>query len=480
MAVFGKTMKYSKIMKHSLFYASFILIVTVAAGCTQKFLDFQLSSAKDDSGEKITLTVAAVTKNPEVSGENGTKVAYGSVDAVWETGDRIFLIKNDGTTIILTLTEGAGTTSGNFTSTDPVVAGTYIPYAVSKTSLDKGFVSVSAGTITLDLSAAGGGSLADAMEHDILKGEPIVLAEDQTTATIGNLTTHILSYLRFRFTSSSKAITTIGMNSAGGVYRTVGIASNGTVSGSNPSTAVVHVTASDDGAGTYAGYFAVYNSTSTSLMVHAEDSDGGKYSRLVSTKTANYKAGTVYGKTITLTSDMVTSAATGSLSGHPWKNLGLSVKWAEFNVGSSAEYTYDYNIYNSSSSPAGIPVAAGWTGWRIPTRAEVQELFYASTREWVTAATNGVKFNCNGNYVAMGAGGYWRTRDDGYTDRAYGDGANVIFYINETTPDNGEYAQLWASIGSSGTTLGFSYSNLGNSRFYFYNSTVQRLVCDYE
>ena len=467
-------------MKTTSLFASAALFAAIAAGCSQELSEMQDLSRPDNAGDKVTLTVSAVTKTPDVSDEAGTKVSYGSTDATWETGDQIFLIKSDGTTITLTLTRGVGTTTGDFSSTDPVVAGTYIPYAVSKTSLDKGFVSVSAGVITLDLSTPGGGSLADALEHDILKGASIDLADDQPSATIGNLSTHVLSYLRFRFTSASKAVSTIGMDSAGGVYRTVNIAANGTVSGSDSSTDVVNVTASDDGAGTYAGYFAVLGSTSTSLMAHAEDEDGGKYTRLVSTNTANYTAGTVYGKTITLTNDMVTAAATGSLTEHSWKNLGLSVKWAEFNVGSSSEYSYDYNIYNDAGTSAGIGVAAGWAGWRIPTRAEVQELFYASAREWITGSNNGVKFNCNGSYLAVGAGGYWRTRDDSYVDRAYSDGTSAIFYINECTPSNGAYAQYWAIIGSSGSTLSFSYSNLGNSNFNFYNSTAMRLVCDYE
>ena len=465
---------FGKIMKQSLFSAAFILLVSFAAGCTQDLLDPQLSAVQDETGDKITLTVSAVTKNPNASEESETKVAYGSKDATWETGDQIFLIKNDGTTITLTLTSGAGTTSGNFSSTDPVVAGTYIPYAVSRTSLDKGFVSVSAGTITLDLSAAGGGSLADALEHDILKGTSIVLADDQTTATIGDLTTHILSYLRFRFTSASKAITTIGMDSAGGVYRTVSIAANGSVSGSNSSTDVVNVTASDDGAGTYSGYFAVYNGTSTSLMARAEDEDGGQYARLVSTKNVNYTAGNVYGKTITLTSDMVAAAATGPLSGHSWKNLGLSVKWAEFNVGSSSEYSYDQNVDNTAGGTAG----ATWSGWRIPTQAEVQELFYASESEWITGSNNGVKFNCNGNYVAMGAGGYYRDRGD--RDWTYNVGSTVYLYIDETHSETNGTVRHWATIGGSGTALGFGSANLGNNNYYFSNYAAMRLVCDYE
>lgn len=460
-------------MKQSVLFASIVLFITIGVGCTQESLDPQNSSI---NGDKITLRVSAVTKSQEVPEEIGTKISYGSTDATWEAGDKIFLIKSDGTTITLTLTNGAGTVSGSFSSTDPVVAGTYIPYAVSKTSLDKGFVSVSAGVITLNLNTPGGGSLADALEHDILKGESIVLADNQATATLGNLNTHILSYLRFQFISTSKAITAIGMDSAGGVYRTVSIAANGTVSGSDPSTDVVNVTASDDGGGTYAGYFAVLGSTSISLMAHAEDVDGGKYTRLVSTKTANYTAGTVYGKTITLTADMVTAAASGSLSEHPWKNLGLSVKWAEFNVGSSSEYSYDRNVYNNASE-SNVPAA--WSGWRLPTRAEVQELFYASEREWVTGTTNGVKFICNDNYLPMGAGGRDRWSDS--NDWNYGIGSDVYFYIDETTSGgvNGD-VRLWAVIGGEGQILSFGSTNLGNSRTYMWNTNAQRLVCDYE
>ena len=460
---------FGKLMKTTSLFASSALFAIVAAGCTQELLDTQGPSLPDNPGDKVTLTVSAVTKNPEVSDETGTKVSYGTTDATWETGDQIFLIKSDGTTITLTLTDGTGTTSGEFSSTDPVVAGTYIPYAVSKTSLDKGFVSVSAGVITLNLSNPGGGSLADALEHDILKGASIVLTDDQTTATIGNLSTHILSYLRFRFTSTSKAITAIGIDSAGGVYRTVNIAANGTVSGSDSSTDVVNVTASNDGAGTYSGYFAVYNGTSTSLMARAKDEDGGQYARLVSTKDVNYTAGSVYGKTITLTSDMVSAAATGSLSGHSWKNLGLSVKWAEFNVGSSSEMSYNYNDYDTANP----------SGWRKPTKAEVSELFFASSRTWLTDATNAVRFNCNDNYVVMGAGGiyyYWYNNAYSEGDRVNDETAVLYFWVADAKYD-------CSIISSEGSTLSFGNKPYKyNSRNDSYNGykAAMRLVCDYE
>ena len=460
-------------MKQSVLFASIVLFIAIGAGCTQESLDPQNSSI---NGDKITLRVSAVTKSQEVPGGIGTKISYGSTDATWEAGDKIFLIKSDGTTIILTLSSGAGTSVGTFTSTDPVAAGSYIPYAVSATSLSKGYVSIAEGQITLDLTAGGGGTLADALEHNILKGNTVTLTENQTTATIENLTTHILSYLRFQFTAEAKAISTIGVSSAGGINQTVTIATNGAVTGSNPTTSAINVTAGDNGANTYAGYIAVYGSTSTSLVAHAEDAEGGKYSRLISTKTANYVAGKVYGKSFTLSNDMMNAAATGTLSDKSWKNLGLSVKWAEFNVGSTSEYSYDRNVGNEESESA---VPSDWAGWRLPTRAEMEELFYVSNRQWVTGTNNGVKFNCNGSYLAMGAGGYYRWRDDG-NEWSYGIGETVYTYIDEITSGgvNGN-VRVWAVISNSGTSLGYGSSNLGNNKFYFGNTATMRLVCDY-
>ena len=465
--------KHGRKRMKKLFYIASVLMATMFAGCSEDNLETK--NPAQPEGKQVTLTISAVTKTPDVNSDAQTRIAYGTTDATWETGDKIFLIKSDGTTIELTLSSGAGTTTGSFVSTDAVVAGTYTPYAVSASSLTKGYVSIAAGEITLDLTAGGGGSLADALEHDILKGDAVVLTDDQATATISGLSNHILSYLRFRFTAATKAISTVGLSSTGGINQTVTIAANGTITGSNPTTDHINVTAGDNGSNVYSGYFAVYGSTSTSLVAHAEDADGGKYSRLVSAKdAANYTAGTVYGKSFTLSNAMMTAAATGQLSSQDWHNLGLSVKWAKFNVGSSSEYDYSQNITNDA--PVSVPVE--WSGWRLPTRAEAQELFYASNRQWVTGSKNGVRFNCNDNYVAMGAGGYYRWTENG-SETYPGEGSVVHFYIPETVSITNGSAQLWASIGSEGTTLSFGNANLGSSKFAATNYSAMRLVCDY-
>lgn len=453
-------------MKKTLIIAS-VLMAMLFAGCSKDTVETKSKALPE--AKQITLTVSAVTKNPNVTSKAQTRVAYGSTDATWETGDKIFLIKNDGATITLTLSSGAGTSVGSFTSTDPVVAGTYIPYAVSASSLSKGYVSVSEGQITLDLSAGGGGTLAEALEHDILKGTAVELTDNQTTATIEDLTTHMLSYLRFQFAATEKAISTIGVSSAGGINQNVTIAANGTVTGSNPTTDAISVTAGNDGANTYAGYIAVYGSTTTSLVAHAEDAEGGKYSRLVSTKTADYAAGKVYGKTFTLSNAMMTAAATGTLSDQNWKNLGLSVKWSEFYVYTSEEFAYNrsFDTYASSTYPP-----ASWSGWRLPTQKEVQELYYASTLEWISSGSNGMKFNCNGSYIAMGASGNHYDWEVGDRDNEVGE--SVYFFINETSGDN----RMWTRITSTDFSFANPNSRCTNVRCFTYYGAM-RLVCDY-
>ena len=453
-------------MKKSMILASAAMTMIIA-GCTSE--DYEpVKSALPESSNQVTLTVSAVTKNPDVTSDLETRVAYESTDATWEEGDKIFFIKSDGTTITLTLSDGAGTSEGSFTSTDAITAGSYTPYAVSASSLTKEYVKVTDGVITLDLST-GGGTLNEALEHDVLKGDVVTLEDGQTEAEIEGLTTHILSYIRFRFTSESKAITSIGMNSTAGVYQTVTIASDGSVSGSDSSTDVIYAAASDDD-DTYAGYFAVYGSTNTSLLAHAEDADGGKYSRLVSTKEATYTAGTVYGKTFTLSEDMVTADASGTLSDQTWKNLGLSVKWSEYYVYTSEEFAYNRSFdTNGNTDPP-----ASWSGWRLPTREEVNELYYASTLEWISSDTgpNGMKFNCNGNYIAMGASGYYYDWEVG--DRVSQEGESIYFFIDEKEGDN----RLWTKITNSDFSIYNAGSRCTNVRCFTYFGAM-RLVCDY-
>ena len=119
-------------------------------------------------------------------------------------------------------------------------------------------------------------------------------------------------------------------------------------------------------------------------------------------------------KTTTTTSSSGSSSSTsspsGTINGHAYADLGLSVKWATCNVGASSpedygnyyawgetatkssydadnsktfrKSSYNYDIGGNSSLDA---ARANWGGtWRLPTKAEMQELIDKCTWAWTT------------------------------------------------------------------------------------------------
>lgn len=103
-----------------------------------------------------------------------------------------------------------------------------------------------------------------------------------------------------------------------------------------------------------------------------------------------------------------TTPLTGKINGHEWVDLGLSVKWATCNVGSSSPSDYgnyyawgetstksNYSSTTSNtygSSMGGIAgstsydaARANWgASWRLPTQAEFQELEQKCSWTWTT------------------------------------------------------------------------------------------------
>ncbi len=125
--------------------------------------------------------------------------------------------------------------------------------------------------------------------------------------------------------------------------------------------------------------------------------------------------------------------ATGTINGHEWVDLGLSVKWATCNIGASSpgdygnyyawgevrpktEYTSQNSITsmrntgNISGNPAFDAARANWGGsWRLPTSSEVNELMSRCTR---TSSMQGDHFGYiftgpNGNSIFLPAAGFY-------------------------------------------------------------------------
>lgn len=112
-----------------------------------------------------------------------------------------------------------------------------------------------------------------------------------------------------------------------------------------------------------------------------------------------------------------TALSPGTINGHAYVDLGLSVKWATCNVGAASPEDYgDYYAWGETSTKASYTevnsktygksgynrdiggdtsldaARAHWGGtWRLPTEAEAQELVEKCTWEWVA---QGEKSGC--------------------------------------------------------------------------------------
>lgn len=133
-------------------------------------------------------------------------------------------------------------------------------------------------------------------------------------------------------------------------------------------------------------------------------------------------------------------AVSGEIDGHYYVDLGLSVKWADRNIGASSSSAYgDYFAWGetetkdsyTSSVTKGVKMddiagnaeydaaTANWgSKWRMPTIDEFEELVKKCT--WVWTSRNG--FNGylvtgpSSNSIFLPAAGYWEVLSLNYAD----------------------------------------------------------------
>ena len=96
------------------------------------------------------------------------------------------------------------------------------------------------------------------------------------------------------------------------------------------------------------------------------------------------------------------------IDGHKFIDLGLSVLWAETNVGASSEAESEYGSYYQWFD-AQNALSSGWSSCRLPTEREMDELINNCNLTWTSV--NGV-YGCrftstkNSNSIFLPAAGY--------------------------------------------------------------------------
>ena len=200
---------------------------------------------------------------------------------------------------------------------------------------------------------------------------------------------------------------------------------------------------------------------------------------------ATNEVGTAYGEERTFKT-LALYSPTGTSNGYGYVDLGLSVKWATCNVGASSPEEYgDYyawgetttkDNYSSSNCPTyGLTISelqsqgyidsegnltaqydaatANWGGsWRMPTKAEYNELLNNCTWTWTTQnGVNGYKVTGpNSNYIFLPA--------------ADGRGASPL-------GSAGIYGNYWSStpyVSSDGNAYYLSFDSIIHHMYFHY------------
>ena len=244
-------------------------------------------------------------------------------------------------------------------------------------------------------------------------------------------------------------------------------------------------------------YVAIKPTTSANITVTATDGTTN-YSKSLTGKT--YAANNGYSLSWRMAQDL-TPAGVEAV------DLGLSVKWANMNVGaesvtdygkyyawgattdnysesknyqwSNTPYytgdgsTHSWSKYTGSDSKSTLEAAddaaaVNWGGsWRMPTETEMQELLDNTTRTWQS------------NYNSSGIAGYlFTSTKTGYTDKSiflpaagYRDGSSLI----DAAEGNGFWSSTHSSNASCGRSLIFvsGYASMYSYRSRYYGLPVR-------
>ena len=179
----------------------------------------------------------------------------------------------------------------------------------------------------------------------------------------------------------------------------------------------------------------------------------------------------------TTTTPKPTRSTTGKVNGHDYVDLGLSVKWATCNVGASTPSDYgDYYAWGETSTKSSYTednsktygksmgniggnssydvARAKWGGsWRLPTKAELEELETKCTWTWTTQGGHKgykVTSKINGKSIFLPAAG-WRRGTSRSDVGEYG------YYWGSTPGESSAYGAYYLGFYSSFHGVGWRY-----------------------
>ena len=170
----------------------------------------------------------------------------------------------------------------------------------------------------------------------------------------------------------------------------------------------------------------------------------------------------------------------GTIRGHDWVDLGLSVKWATCNVGASQPHgygnyyawgetstkskytkensrTYHENMSDISGNSNYDVARSNWgDSWRMPTNRELTELRQNCIWTWTSqSGVNGYKVTgLNGNSIFLPAAGYCLGSSRYYVGESG--------YFWSSTPDEGDaYGAYCLNFGSGSHGVGWDSRDCG-------------------
>ncbi len=205
-----------------------------------------------------------------------------------------------------------------------------------------------------------------------------------------------------------------------------------------------------------------------------EEPDKGKVQQAAEAAQASQQQTQSEQPTQTTTTTQPSKPTSGTINGHEFVDLGLTVKWATCNVGASSPEGYgnyyawgetstksDYSSSTCKTWEVSMGSIAGnssydaarsnWGGtWRLPTKAEIEELVNKCQRTWTTMGGHaGYKVTGpNGNSIFLPAAGY-----------RYG---TSLYHA-------GECGNYWGATPNESDTQDAYYLNFGSGYFYRYD-----------